>query len=156
MTFIKRHKLAVILLLVCVVGIGWIVWSVRRNTALRLDLPRLKAARELWEERGPKAYHLVYTILRTGGTKADRYEVEVVDGKAVSASVNGRADDADRLHNYGMEKLYSFIERFLEIDKDASTVQRADFGAEDGRLLWYLRNAPAKKQSVEITVLSLE
>lgn len=156
MSFFKNHKLAVILIFVCVVGIGWIVWSVRRNTALKLDLPRLKTARLLWEERGPKSYHLIYSILRTGGTKADRYEVEVVDGKAVAASVNGLADDADRLHNYGMEKLYSFIERFLEIDKDASTLQRAEFGDEDGRLLWYLRNAPAKKQSVEITVLSLE
>lgn len=156
MIFFHRHKLAVILILVAVAGIAWIAWSVRRNTARKLDLDRLNDARALWEKAGPKSYHLVYTILRTGGAAPDRYEVQVADGKAVSASINGRADEADRLHNYGMEKLFSFIERFLEMDTDASTVHRADFGSEDGRLLWYHRHAPAKKQFVEITVLSLE
>lgn len=159
MTFLLRHKLAFALSAAALIAMVWIVVSVLRNQARRLDLPRLEAARELWERQGPASYRLRYTILRTGSTEPDRYEVEVVDGKAVSAKVNDIEQEAARLHHYGMDRLFGDIERFLKIDEKAppgQTTHLADFGERDGRLLWYYRRELKKRESVEIRVEDVE
>lgn len=159
MKFIARHKLAVVLGLIVLAGLAWAVWSARRNAARRLDEPRLDAARKLWEEKGPKDYRLRYTILRSGADKPDTYEVQVIGGKPGRAWVNDLEEPAARLHHYGMDRLFDYLEQFLEIEKKDATKKAlhfADFDSADGRLIRYQRHVSGGKEGVEIEVLGLE
>lgn len=158
MNLIKRHPLATALCVVLLAGIVLITWRVRVNQARKLDTERLQAQWKTWQKVGPRSYTLRYSILLGGSAKADEYEVQVIGGKPVAATFNGKEESPDRLHNYGMEKLFTFIERFLELDTKLppeQVIERADFG-HDGRLLWYYRYVPGKRESVEIEVQSVE
>src|SRR4051794_19575689 len=114
MTFLRRHPWAVVITLALLAGATWLVWSVRRNAARKLTLQRLEVSRDLWDKKGPKNYRLTYAIHRGGAADPDEYEVDVKDGAAVAASVNGRAVEAGRLGNYGMNRLFDFLERFFK------------------------------------------
>jgi hypothetical protein len=153
-----RHKLAIILGLVFVAGVIWIVVSIRRNAARKLNAERLEEARRLWTEKGPKDYVLRYKVYRSGSTTPDRFQVQVADGKVVEVWANDEKEPPSRYHHYGMDKLFDFIETFVDCDpKDAAkkALQYADFDARDGHVLRYQRHPPGGKESVEIEVEEL-
>lgn len=156
MSFLARHKLAIILSVLALAGLSWVVYSVLHNINRRLDKDRLQRFRDLWSANGPKDYRLKYTIRLTGSAAPDRFEARIVAGKAVEAWANGEPEPATRLHNYGMDRLFDYIERFLEMHKiePAKAAQHfADFDSRDGHLLRYQRHLTG--QSVEIVVEGL-
>jgi hypothetical protein len=152
MSFMARHKLAILLCVIAVTGVSWIVWALLHNAARRLDQERFESHRDLWLARRPASYVLKYHIRLPTSDAYDYFEVRVVNHKTVEAFFNDTPEPADRLHNYGMERLFAYVERFLEMDEKQAKEKAqhfADFGA-DGRLLRYQRHLHG--QSVEIEV----
>src|SRR5687767_5525703 len=73
------------------------------NLGQQLKPEQLETAQRLWREKGPRNYHLVYTVKRNDA-EPDRYEVWVSDGRATRVLVNGLEDT--RHDYYGMERLF--------------------------------------------------
>jgi hypothetical protein len=136
-----------------------IVTLVVYNLGQQLKPEQLAEARKLWVENGLKSYQLSYTVKRGVEQEADHYLVRVRDGKVISASVNGHAEPAGRLHHYGMLRLYDFIDRFLKLDAEPGkprTYTRALFDANTGGLRWFVRRVMGGHERLEIVVDSLE
>lgn len=127
------------------------------NLRQQLKPEELEAARHTWKNHGLRDYHLVYTIRINEEPNADRYEVWVVGGRATRVLVNGREDD--RLHWYGMEKLFGYIETNLERDGNKGqprSYTRAIFDHGTGALRWYVRRVMGSRERVEMTIEKLE
>ena len=60
--FLSRHKWAILGGVLGLALVVWLTWTIRRNQARKLDLPRLETARALWNDKGPKTYVLHYSI----------------------------------------------------------------------------------------------
>ena len=91
------------------------------NLNQQLRPEKLETARALWKEKGPRTYHLVYTI-KLNDDQPTPYDVHVDDGRVTSVLVNGQPDS--RHHWYGMDRLYDYIEADLERDRKS---QRRNF-----------------------------
>src|SRR5688572_12088947 len=76
------------------------------NRGQLLTFEMLAANRQLWKEKGPASYRLTYSQIRGVGLEPDYYAVVVRDGKSISAHVNGRPEEPERLQYYGMERLF--------------------------------------------------
>jgi hypothetical protein len=63
---------------------AWLAWRDRPPTLGRAELEQ---ARERWRQNGPASYDLA---VRVSGLRAAVYRVEVRDGVAVSATIDGR------------------------------------------------------------------
>ena len=129
------------------------------NLRQQLKPEQLEAARKLWETNGPKDYVLKYSIHVYQDQRTDHYLVRVKQGKAYEAIVNDLPQSADRMGYYGMEALFNYIERFLEIDAEPNaprTFARARFDEKTGALRDYVRRVMGKSDRVEITVEGLE
>lgn len=128
------------------------------NLGRQLRPEQLRAARERWQKHGPRDYQMKYTVKKGEDERADVYVVTVRGGRPAAASFNGIAEPPKRLHHYGMPALFDFIERFAEIDAKAKrrVYAKADFGAEDGRLLHYVRRVMGGTERQEIRLQSFE
>ncbi len=136
-----------------VLAVVFLIWY---NLSQQLRPEELAAARQRWQAKGLRDYRLTYTIKRGEGA-ADSVVVVVRGGKTVSAAVNGRPEPAERLHFYGMDRLFDDIERFLDMDKAPGkrrTYARARFADADGHLEWYVRRVMEGRERLEITVES--
>lgn len=126
------------------------------NWQQQLRPEQLEAARKQWKEKGPRDYTMIYTIRRAGDDVTDRFEVKVRGGSAVKATHNGQPIPEDRLGYYRMERLFDYIERFMEMDakKDAKrSYVRAIFDEpKTGGLRWYVRSVMGTRERAEITV----
>jgi hypothetical protein len=131
------------------------------NQYQQLTLPVLQAARERWEQQGPKNYIMEYF---KEGNSDGFFVVTVRDGKAVSVIAKSKPDDPGRplearqLGHYDMFGIMDDIERFLEMDAQPgapAVFNQATF-AENGQLLRYRRRVPATNFSQRITVQRLE
>ncbi len=148
-----------VLLLLGFAGLVIFALTVVRNPGAPLTPEGLAAARRLWQEKGPKAYALTYTIRRQNDSISDRYEVKVQAGQAVAAQVNGRQEPEDRLRHYGMDRLFDFLVDFQKFDADKSKQApyvRAVFDESTGALRRYVRRVLENGQRVEINVETLE
>jgi hypothetical protein len=129
------------------------------NLQQQLKPEQLEAAQKLWQEKGLKSYHLVYTIKIHELSTTDYYDVRVKDGFVTQVSVNNLAQPASKFHYYGMEKLFSYIDTNLERDQKKGqprTFTRAIFDPGHGGLRWYVRRVMGSKERVELTVEKLE
>jgi hypothetical protein len=145
-----------VFLVVLAVAIPTVMIVVNLGQQLRPE--QLAAARERWKKNGPPNYQMKYTIQKGDDASKDVYVVTVRGGRVRAATVNGLAEPPDRFKYYGMSALFEFIDRFLEIDAKGKhrVYARADFGAEDGRLLRFTRRVMGTPQRQEIRLDSLE
>jgi hypothetical protein len=124
----------------------------------QLKPEQLAAAEARWQAKGPRDYHLTYTIAKLNSAD-ERYVVEVRGGKAVAAAVDGRPEDIERLRYYGMTSLYDYIQGFLDEDAKPDSpgaFVTADFGETDGRLRNYRRSVRSRRERVEIKDVKVE
>lgn len=128
------------------------------NLNQQLKPEQLEKAWQVWKEQGPHSYHLVYTIKINEPSSTDHYDVKVKDTAVIQAAVNGQQEPANRLHYYGMEKLFGYIDSNLERDQKKGqprTYTRALFDPDHGGLRSYVRRVMGSKERVEITVEKL-
>ena len=146
-----------LVLFVLAIAAPTILYFYNRGQLLTFEL--LASQRKLWSEKGPKSYRLTYSQIRGVGIEPDYYVVVVRDRKAVSAHVNGRPEETDRLHFYGMDRLFDDVERFMKHDtgpKQPQAMHRAQFDATNGQLRFYLRSVRAKGERQVIDVEPVE
>lgn len=130
------------------------------NLQQQLKPEQLEAARQLWKKNDIRDYTMTYTVRTNDQEKADRYFVKVQGGKVVEAKFNGQAEPAGRLHHYGMDRLFAYIEDFHKIDSEKGkprTFVRAIFDEQKtGGLRWYVRRVMGGNERQEITVGSFQ
>jgi hypothetical protein len=147
--FIALASVAAILLI-------WLALYIRNelDPARQLNLDQLRAARNLWKEKGPKDYEMVYEVRRGGESKPDTYFVKVRAGVAVTVTLNGQTLNPQQ-YDRTMVGLFNDIELFLKMDQQPNspfTFCRGYFDTDDGHLLLFVRRVGEPKESVEIRV----
>ena len=128
------------------------------NLAQQLKPEQLAAARQLWKEKGPKNYALVFTKKIDEGDSPDKVSVKVKDGKVVEGFLNG-LPIPDKMHYYSMDKLFEDIDRFMSLDQEKGKPRvyvRAEFDPNTGAVLWYVRRVMGTQTRLEIKVEKLE
>jgi hypothetical protein len=136
----------------------WLAIYVRTelDPANQLNLEQLKAARKIWDEKGPKDYQMLYKVRRSGEKQQDSYFVEVRGGKVVSVVLNGDQRLEPRLMEYhSMTDLFNSIELFLKQDAEPNRAQifcRGYFDQADGHLVQFVRRVGGTNESVDIRV----
>lgn len=128
------------------------------NLLQQLKPEQLEAARQQWKDSGLSDYSLGYTI-KNKDEKIVEYLVQVKGGKVVEAYFNGLAETPDRLHYYGMDRLFDYIEKFQHFDAQKGQPRvyvRAYFDERTGAVLKYIRRVMGSRERVEITVEKLE
>jgi Family of unknown function (DUF6174) len=141
-----------------VVATGVTVWF---NRIAQLTPETLEKAEALWKTKGPKDYLLAYTIstVSKAGAGERHCVVKVKDGKAYEAKDNGIKQEPDRMHYYGMPRMFQDIQTFLDEDAEPGkpkTYTRAVFDPDTGALLRYIRSVMLTGQRVEINVAPLK
>ena len=132
---------------------------VRFNLWQQLQPDQLARARQLWKEKGPHSYRLVYSKKITEESRESRtedYDVEVRDGVVAQIKVNGRLEPANRHPSHTMDDLLNLVAANLERDQDKGrprTYTRALFQGDNGGLRWYVRRVMGSKERVEIEVM---
>ena len=126
------------------------------NLQQQLKPDQLRAARNMWSEKGPSDYTLVYTTRVNEDTHEDQYWVKVRGGRAVESTFNGQPEDPERLPYRGMQALFDFVERFMKLDSEKEapkTFVRAIFDDQKtGGLRWYVRRVMGSSERIEINV----
>lgn len=129
-------------------------WTLRHP----LTPEQVRAARQLWEAKGPADYTLTYVIRTHDNSAGDRFVVKVRGGQVVEASCNGREEPGERLTYYGMNRLFDYIEDFQKLDekkKGPTAFYRGTFDPDNGALRWFARRLLGEHQWVEITIEEL-
>ena len=132
------------------------------NLYQQLKPDQLTAARQLWQEKGPADYRLVYNIsnnLSPREKQIDQYDVTVRGGVVTAATRNGKTEPPSRLGSYGMDKLLDFVADNMSKDQEPGrprTFTRAMFAPNNGALLWYVRRVMGSFERVEITIEKIE
>src|SRR5438034_11422800 len=85
------------------------------NKGQLLKAEQLAAARERWNQNGPRDYDMEYGVKKQDGDW-ETYAVQVRKGKVTSASLDGRPVEPRQYIYYGMPALFEQIEGFLELD----------------------------------------
>ena len=126
------------------------------NLRQQLKPEQLEAARKMWTEHGPRDYTLAYTIQVNEEPEPDHYWVKVRHGRVVESKYNGQPEPAERYPYRGMDGLFNFVEKFMQIDsepKSPKTYVRGIFDDQKtGGLRWYVRRVMGGRQRVEIKV----
>lgn len=158
-------------LLLAVLTVAAVAILVVYNLNQQLTPEQLEMARAHWEKNKPASYKMAYSIRINAEPNEDKYVVEVQNGKAVKAYVNGKPEVKERLHYYGMEQLFRYVGRFQDIDarkkaeheknpqpgqRLSSVYCRAIFDEKTGALRWYVRRVMGTRDRVEVTVDKLE
>jgi hypothetical protein len=137
-----------------------IVVQVWFNVQQQLTPELLAAARQKWTEHGPRDYDLEYQFKKIDST--DTYQVQFRGGKVILSIENGQLEPERLFHYRDMRALFTFIEEFLDQDRQPGrprTYVTASFDAKDGHLLHYARSVMgvmSKRERQEITVLKLQ
>lgn len=112
----------------------------------------MKAAQELWEQKGPRDYDLEY---QKKGSVGGKFSVRVRQGKVVSGMADGQPLEP-RLYSYHtMTAILDDLERFLELSRKPGsrpTVLKAQFNAGTGHLVRYVYVVSGTDQKIELTV----
>ena len=134
-----------------------IVVQVWFNVQQQLTPELLTAARRKWADKGPRDYDLEYQFKKIDST--DTYQVQVRSGKVILSIENGQLEPERLFHYRDMRALFTFIEEFLDQDRQPGrprTYVTASFDSNDGHLLHYTRSVMSKRERQEITVLKLQ
>ena len=138
--------------------LGAIVTLVVFNKSQLLKPEQLAAARERWNQNGPRDYDMEYGVKKQDGDW-ETYAVQVRKGKVTSASLDGRPIEPRQYIYYGMPALFEQIEGFLELDHQpgkAQTYTRAEFDKADGHLIEYVRRVMGSQERVQIAIKRFE
>jgi len=128
------------------------------NLGQQLKPEQLEAARQLWKEKGPKDYTLVFKKKINEADESEQFLIKVRGGHVVEGYLNGKPIP-EAMHHYSMDKLFSHLERFMEMTQEKGsrrTYLRAIFDPNTGAILWYVRRVMGSRERVEITVEKLE
>jgi Family of unknown function (DUF6174) len=116
----------------------------------------LQAARQLWEQKGPRDYDMEY---QKQGAVKDSFNVQVRNGKAVSVVMNNEPLDPNkdpRLFEYQtMTAMFDDLERFVELASkpdSPQTMLRARFDPVDGHIIRYIYSVTGTPQQIQISV----
>lgn len=124
--------------------------------ANQLTLDQLRAARKVWDEKGPKDYQMLYKVRRGGDSNVDTFYVEVRGGQVISVLFNSTEHQKpDQYLHHSMPALFNFIERFLKLDAQPNSPQsyrRGYFDSDDGHLLKFERQVIGGPERVQIWV----
>ncbi|MCI0684547.1 MAG: DUF6174 domain-containing protein [Gemmataceae bacterium] len=129
------------------------------NLWQQLKPEQLEAYRERWDRNGPANYVMRYTTRKNNDTTTDEYVVKVRNRKAYEALVNGLPQPPEQLGYYGMEALFNYIERFMELDSEKGkprTFTRCDCDETTGAIKRFVRRVMGKSERLEILVEPLE
>jgi hypothetical protein len=142
-----------------VASVGVAVFMIDFNRGLQLKPQELEASHELWREKGPKSYDMVYAkqIIVDGPTTT--FAVKVRAGKVEEVLMNGKPleagkDNDPRLY-HSMDSIFRDLGRFMDIDqkKDAPKVYvTAIFNQQTGAVQKYIRYVMGTTQRVELNV----
>ena len=135
------------------------------NRSIQLKPEQLTAARQLWKEKGPKSYNLVYTKELGIHGKKDRFAVQVRQGKVEVVKMNDQplevtlenGEERDPRIYHSMDNLLRDMERFMDLDqKNANKVYVVGiFDEKTGAALSYTRYDMRTQERVELKI-SLE
>jgi hypothetical protein len=132
------------------------------NLRQQLTLAELQAARERWQQNGPKSYVMEYS---KHGSATGSFVVTVRAGQVESVIMKTSPEDVGRpieKRQYGYHDILGImedIERFLEMDAQPGAPRafnRAGFDPQTGQLRHYTRSVSATGQSLQILVTRLE
>jgi hypothetical protein len=118
----------------------------------QLKPEQLQQARDLWQQKGPRAYDMDYTTKTLTGSNS--YQVKVRHGRVQSVLCNGEPQPPEKFIYHDMNALFHQIERFLTLAREPGsprTFITARFDATDGHLTHCVR-ALGSKERVEISV----
>jgi Family of unknown function (DUF6174) len=141
---------------VAAILLTWLALYIRNelDPAKQLNLEQLRTARNLWQEKGPKDYQMLYKVRRSRDT--DTYFVEVRGGRVVSVVYNGKEHlPPDKWEYHSMVGLFTDIELFLKHDAQPNSPQtfcRGYFAKDDGRLVQFVRRVVGSEERVDIFV----
>ena len=142
----------ILIILAVASSVGLVVYNLRQQ----LTRDQLEAARAQWDAQGPRDYHLVYTMK---GSVTATYDVQVRNGKVVSALGDGRPLESRLYPSYGMPGLFKNLEGFLDLKEQAGGSRRflrAAFDPADGHVLQLVTSDPNTRNSVEVIVDKFE
>lgn len=132
---------------------------IRYNLSLQLTPDKLQAARKLWQERGLRDYDMVYTKQINDDSRTERFVVKVRGGQVREVLMNGMPLESESLPYHSMDRLFSDIARFLELDQKAGqprTYARAVFDDDNGALRSYVRRVMGTRDRIALTVVELK
>jgi hypothetical protein len=135
------------------------VFLIVYNLRQQLKPERLEAARKQWDAKGPANYVMRYTTRMNEETTTDEYVVKVRNKKAYEVLVNGFPEPPERLGYHGMDALFDYIERFVELDAEKGkprTFTKASFDEQTGALREFVRRVMGKRERLHILVEPLE
>jgi hypothetical protein len=135
-----------------VLAVAWLSGLFFFYRQQQLKPQELADAQTRWQEHGPRDYDLEYT---QKGVNPSEFQIQVRQGKVVSAKRNGQPLEPRLYPFYDMEALFSYIETFLEQDSQPGrprTYTIGSFDPEDGHLLHYVRRVMGSLEQVDITV----
>jgi hypothetical protein len=163
----KNHAWIYFFVFIFVASIGATVLMIQYNRSIQLKPEQLEDARNLWKEKGPKNYNMVYTKKLNDESKVDKFAVEVRNGNVTSVLMNGKpleketdAEQDPRIF-HSMDQHFRYLERFMELDKKPGAPKvfvTAIFDDETGALRRYIRRVSGLKLRIEmhITVTVVE
>jgi hypothetical protein len=155
----KNNAWVWIFLALLAISVGVAVFMIRYNLGLQLKREQLVAAREMWQEKGPRDYRMIYTTQRGDDPNKDRFVVDVRAGRVQSVIMNQTIFlEPSSLPYHSMDRLFSDIARFMDEDERAGNkvYLRATFDARTGALKEYVRRIMGGRQRVQIEVLELQ
>jgi len=138
---------------------GFMIWY---NLRLQLKPEQLAEAKQLWAEKGPKSYDMVYTKQLNADSRADKFEVKVRAGKVEEVRMNGQPlvknpdEERDPRIHHSMDRLFVDIEKFMDIDQKPGAPKvfvTAIFEPEDGTLRRYIRRVSGTTQRIEMHIV---
>jgi hypothetical protein len=152
----KRHRrwiwffalLALLTVTAIVLEVGYNLWQ-------QLRPGQLAAARQLWQEKGPRHYHLDYAIRRPDEAE-QRYTVTVREGKVESVvASNGRPLQSGEYPFESMDAFFDRVEEHLQRDTEPGAPRvfaTAAFDRSNGHILRYVRSVRNPRERMEILV----
>jgi hypothetical protein len=129
------------------------------NLGQQLKPEQVAAARKLWREKGPKSYQLAYRIKIGIDKEPDYYVVRVRNGEVISSTLNERLEEKRLFADRGMEALFDWIERFLEMSSKPNQPKTFTIGSFDpntGAVRKYVRRVAGSSERLEIVVEPVE
>jgi hypothetical protein len=143
--------------LIALLAAAGVTWLIVFNRGQQLRRETLEAARQRWQQHGPRDYRLVYTM-KKDSQPPDHYVIRVRDGVPERGTLNGKPLPAEALDKLDVKGLFELVDAQLrekEQPGNERTFLRAQFDADYGHLTWYLRTPPGGPR-LEMSVETLE
>jgi len=139
------------------------VFMIWFNLRVQLKPEQLEAANEVWKQKGPKNYNMVYTKQVAKLNSNDKFAVKVRNGNVTEVMMNdkplkwkkedGQTDDPLLYHS--MDSIYRDMQRFMDLDqKDKSkrVYVIANFDNRNGAVIKYIRSVMGTVDRVEYNI----